>query len=704
MSDVLGASACHPPHLHSCLANVLPMSEPFHRPENASPRLSSRAGEGQGRRDATLGTSPQSAVSAASSTFLSSSSPAAQSSDPLLIRRHHDAALQLPRPDSTFATHYLTDDSASTPRQHSRAVTPTLNGGDTRPLGDASFALEHLGPPTAVLSLPPGQAVEGRQSSTVRDSILSSAIKSLNLESAELTHLQRTEEGVGETQAQDVPERAAKEDDIRNKRELSKQQGQPPASSSHKSERLPTGPDAQDAEVTAAEEDMGHQHPAEGEQHYGGTLKEPGADISVPAEAEQQIEATITEPVPNTRSRKASHYLGLFRENTEQEDGKKARAKSKDSTKPSKPLGTGTSIPPIAERRPTSSLEAESHIPCTEVSSRSSIGMENAEEKISPLHLQRSDKKLPSTRKRETSRAHESIEWRAGESARGTVPLRLLEEIREHRFPSADDVNDHGNTAVDLAVSKPDMEIEGTENGSITRSLRRASFVPADGHEEDDDEFESDKERISAATYYPHRPRTSESSAYEQDDVGSPARRQSLHLRHHAGSIGPEDDTVSEKSSEAGAKRLASGVFDTSLHVNARRLQPPLDQEGAPSSSWNSAEVLSDTDYESWDEGARSERGGYDSGVTDAGDATPTATPTARKYLQQHSQPTPRGAVELKPYKHQVGGHTKVFRFSKQAICKQLNNRENVFYEVIERRHPELLRFLPKYVCLMGAI
>ena len=39
-----------------------------------------------------------------------------------------------------------------------------------------------------------------------------------------------------------------------------------------------------------------------------------------------------------------------------------------------------------------------------------------------------------------------------------------------------------------------------------------------------------------------------------------------------------------------------------------------------------------------------------------------------------------------------------MFRFSRRAVCKQLNNRENEFYERIEQRHPDMLRFLPRLV------
>lgn len=63
----------------------------------------------------------------------------------------------------------------------------------------------------------------------------------------------------------------------------------------------------------------------------------------------------------------------------------------------------------------------------------------------------------------------------------------------------------------------------------------------------------------------------------------------------------------------------------------------------------------------------------------------------------------PLEAIELIPYKHQVGGHTTLWRFSRRAVCKQLNNRENEFYEIIERYHRDLLSFLPRYVLIRPA-
>ncbi|KAK7414653.1 inositol polyphosphate kinase kcs1 [Neonectria punicea] len=68
----------------------------------------------------------------------------------------------------------------------------------------------------------------------------------------------------------------------------------------------------------------------------------------------------------------------------------------------------------------------------------------------------------------------------------------------------------------------------------------------------------------------------------------------------------------------------------------------------------------------------------------------------------QHHVPEPLEAIELIPYKHQVGGHTTLWRFSRRAVCKQLNNRENEFYETIESYHRDLLPFLPRYIGVLN--
>ncbi|EEB07237.1 inositol polyphosphate kinase [Schizosaccharomyces japonicus yFS275] len=58
--------------------------------------------------------------------------------------------------------------------------------------------------------------------------------------------------------------------------------------------------------------------------------------------------------------------------------------------------------------------------------------------------------------------------------------------------------------------------------------------------------------------------------------------------------------------------------------------------------------------------------------------------------------------VQLEPFKHQVGGHTAFFRFSKRAVCKPLTRNENSFYETIEQRYPALLPFIPRYIGVLN--
>lgn len=59
-------------------------------------------------------------------------------------------------------------------------------------------------------------------------------------------------------------------------------------------------------------------------------------------------------------------------------------------------------------------------------------------------------------------------------------------------------------------------------------------------------------------------------------------------------------------------------------------------------------------------------------------------------------------SVELKPFKNKAGGHTAIFQFSHRAVCKILQNREDKFYETVERYHKELLSYMPKYIGVLN--
>ncbi|GAA6019311.1 hypothetical protein JCM10207_001258 [Rhodosporidiobolus poonsookiae] len=58
--------------------------------------------------------------------------------------------------------------------------------------------------------------------------------------------------------------------------------------------------------------------------------------------------------------------------------------------------------------------------------------------------------------------------------------------------------------------------------------------------------------------------------------------------------------------------------------------------------------------------------------------------------------------VPLEPFRHQVGGHNHIFRFSKKAVCKPLTSRENQFYEAVEHSSPRLLAFVPQYLGVLN--
>ncbi|TEB35341.1 SAICAR synthase-like protein [Coprinellus micaceus] len=57
--------------------------------------------------------------------------------------------------------------------------------------------------------------------------------------------------------------------------------------------------------------------------------------------------------------------------------------------------------------------------------------------------------------------------------------------------------------------------------------------------------------------------------------------------------------------------------------------------------------------------------------------------------------------IPLRPFRNQVGGHSAIYKFTRQAVCKPLVSRENLFYEAVEREAPPLLDFIPRYLGVM---
>lgn len=447
---------------------------------------------------------------------------------------------------------------------------------------------------------------------------------------------------------------------------------------------------------------------------------------------EKRIEATLAGPEPssNARSRKSSHILGLFKENTASSDVKRGQEKSRKSS--SSPIEE-SSFPDMQEQgSPLSRHDGPSDVH-SESTRRPQYGP--ARERSSYHVTKPSNNEVRAAIDGQTPRATSPSKTSAGalgafqisdavskdDHAHGSgnpsnsndstsangLPLRLLEEIKDHhnlaapfhdKFRSsqpkttgpclsAEDV-DFGSNQQEVAASDQD--------GGMVTSLSKYSVGPAE------EEEESDKEHISSALYFPHQAPSPDAL----QDVSIDEQRKTKEAQQNIDTQLPEPAI-----SDADAERLPVEDVDIALqsrnenrylHGDLQKARPTsgdFDYGMAPESAISSA---SESEYESLEENVPP-RSRENSGLGD-GETTPRASPTARKsFLQSRRKKThrapaaPLGAVELKPYNHQVGGHTNLFRFSKRAVCKQLSNRENVFYEVVEREHPALLKFLPRY-------
>lgn len=228
---------------------------------------------------------------------------------------------------------------------------------------------------------------------------------------------------------------------------------------------------------------------------------------------------------------------------------------------------------------------------------------------------------------------------------------------------------------------------------------------PSPASEEDDD---SEREQISSALYFPHRqhkaadpPTPAEET--RRAEVGDSRKRNSIHVGKvprgwDAGDAiqTPEEVEISLQSQDTN-QCLHGDIAATASVQKEKEADEPLTSASAEAIS-----AESESEIESLAESTQSLLGYESSATDDLG-----TTPTAKTIKSEHKPvtvpapapqpPAPLGAVELKPYNHQVGGHSTVYRFSRRAVCKQLNNRENEFYETVERHHPELLDFLPRY-------
>lgn len=440
------------------------------------------------------------------------------------------------------------------------------------------------------------------------------------------------------------------------------------------------------------------------------------------ARMEESIEANLTnaEPASNVRSRKSSHYLGLFKENTTSPDRKRREEMSsrephrEDEQDPQRSPPAAPAVAPASPQSPPTPLKHNSHkhqhpqyrrlhrdprprasiqYPIPQYpSSHHEFGI------LSPSVKDETPKEVWQPAKRPESAS------KTPPPSQRSLPRSLLEEIRNFHLGTPE-LNGS------LAQSAPTPLAERVSAGAFERNgcqdHQSASFEATSVsrestgslQDEDDDE---DKEHISSALYFPHERASDEVETFQplEDDPDHP---QSSHAFVTEGCMGIPDQEISHVDIS-----LRSRHDSSILHGDFQTLQGPLsdpDDKSLATLSEYSCESTSESDVASTDESTLSSRE-EESSLTDEAELTPTATPTQRQRCfrprRKHTSSSTIRAVELKPYRHQVGGHTTVFRFSRRAVCKQLNNRENEFYERIERRHPEMLMFLPRYIGVLN--
>jgi inositol-hexakisphosphate kinase len=426
-----------------------------------------------------------------------------------------------------------------------------------------------------------------------------------------------------------------------------------------------------------------------------------------------QVEKSITEALAgiehNNRSRKASHSLGFFKEGLPEDGLKrrdtKSRGRSKDgNTRPKTP-----SEHEHGKQWDGKSTASRENATLQSLKSGSKPPLQSPLEQDEDLALQTQELSLNSTQILTTEEGYFDVEPPAARDSAEelrTLPPQLLAEIRKHHnlTPGAPPGTSFSRS-IPVTASERATPFDGT--------LSQTGEEDEDGSEltqvKSTDDEDSGEEQISSALFVPHQT-PHESPELPRDEVCAkeaisaldPRRLDRTHsqqwLEEHEVLSNEVDNKYIEKNVKTRRPTLTGGV-----HAHK---YPVIEQDQ------NGISDASDLEQDSHDDNGYYTTTGDESSLTDDPDTTPTGS--LKNTLRQtkshkHSSATqppkptqPLEAIELIPYRHQVGGHTTMWRFSKRAVCKQLNNRENEFYEQVERHHPKLLNFLPRCVQIIS--
>lgn len=437
---------------------------------------------------------------------------------------------------------------------------------------------------------------------------------------------------------------------------------------------------------------------------------------------EKRIEATLAdaEPSSHARSRKSSHTLGLFKENNVSQGARRGQDRPRTASDNAidasmivnKPHNE--SLPQDGQRGRPLPLRLERDVPLGNTERPVSVHSEHAHRNINNNDSSLQDPTVVSTARSggspsrgphgDTSPTVDTSKGsladrseKIGDAAKRRIPPRLLEEIRNfHNLaaPFHDKFRSTQPKITTAGVGLEDMNSSSHHVDALLNNQSQRDTLKSSQAIEDPENEDEEAEHISSALYYPHEAPSPDAL----EDVSIDDARKVKEAQIDMDTRLPEPAISMSDENEAPSEDVDIAL---QVHNKNRYLHGDMQQAGQPLESALSS--ASESEYESLEEAGRPSMQ-EDSSLTDDAEITPRASPNSRKsYLlsrtrkTRHARAAPLRAVELKPYNHQVGGHTTVFRFSKRAVCKQLSNRENEFYEVVEREHPDLLKFLPRY-------
>ncbi|KAM3469034.1 hypothetical protein MY5147_007366 [Beauveria neobassiana] len=427
------------------------------------------------------------------------------------------------------------------------------------------------------------------------------------------------------------------------------------ATSAYYFDRTTTSPSKLRDAVTASDLRQQGRHYALDHRHVNAPDKTEKIWSIVASEGSEEnglVEKSVAEAMagvePNARSRKASYSLRFFKEALPDEE----KPRRKDTK---------------AAREKLTSTTEETEQPVFDSSSVSDVATADDE----PLPQQTQLQKVDTRPRNETTHDFEPINH----------PITEQDDVAGDETPlvrASDDTQTKASFVPPLDVGPvPEPACALDQLPSPNTPKGRDSCDSGDG-----DADESSEEKISSAVFVPHQELS--------DD--------------------PRDEVESSSSEHSQRPRALSHNQSHPWLVKADEPEPKRRQDDAKPyevSHRRSRDNLATRRIEQ--EAAQPEAQPVEVDIeTKTAKSTGKSARILKPYEEQNHDHThshsrePLEAIELIPYKHQVGGHTTIWRFSRRAVCKQLNNRENEFYETIERYHRDLLPFLPRYIGVLN--